>query len=107
VSGPALEIGAAALADREWAATTRLWLAARSRAMAEMLQDNGFEIVGINGLFVLAFHERAAPMYEALQRSRILVRPFPDRAGLVRFGLCADDARIRRLRIALQQFLGR
>ncbi len=54
VSGPALEIGAAALADREWTATTRLWLAARSRALAEMLQDNGMEIVGVNGLFVLA-----------------------------------------------------
>jgi cobalamin biosynthetic protein CobC len=72
-----------------------------------MLQDNGLEIVGINGLFVLASHERAGPMYEALQRSRILVRPFPDKPGLVRFGLCAEDAQLRRLRLALQQFLGR
>jgi cobalamin biosynthetic protein CobC len=107
VSGPALEIGAAALADREWAATTRQWLAARSHALAQMLQDNGMEIVGINGLFVLAWHERAGALYDALQRSRILVRPFPDRDGLVRFGLAADDQQMRRLRTALQIFFRR
>jgi cobalamin biosynthesis protein CobC len=107
VSGPALEIGAAALADRQWAAATRHWLAARSQAMAEMLRDNGMEIVGANGLFVLAWHERAAPLHDALQRSRILVRPFPDREGLVRFGLVADDAQMRRLRTALQSFFKR
>ncbi len=107
LNGPALEIGAAALADKEWTATTRLWLAARSRALAEMLQDQGLEIVGVNGLFVLAHHERAQGLCESLQRSRILARPFPDRDGLVRFGLCAEDAQLRRLRSAIQQFLRR
>jgi cobalamin biosynthetic protein CobC len=107
VSGPALEIGAAALADRQWAAATRHWLVARSHALAEMLQDNGMEIAGIHGLFVLAWHERAGALYEALQRARILIRPFPDREGLVRFGIVPDDAQMRRLRSALQTFFRR
>ncbi len=90
VSGPALEIGTAALSNVEWGAQMRERLAQQSSMLAELLEDCGFEIAGKNGLFVLARHRDATRIAQELMQAKILVRPFPDRPHLLRFGLSGN-----------------
>lgn len=106
VSGPAMAIGARALGDRQWIEATSQRLERDSLSLAEMLSRKGFDIAGRNGLFVLARHRQAADIARSLAKARILVRPFPDRPGLLRFGLCADAAERGRLEEALSRVIG-
>ncbi len=101
VSGPALAVGAAALADEVWIAATRSRLETDSAKLAKLLEMNRFPVVGSNGLFVLARHAQASAIAEALAERHILVRAFSDRPTLLRFGLCGDDAELERLGKAL------
>jgi cobalamin biosynthetic protein CobC len=87
VSGPALEVGRRALADRAWAEATRPRLAAASAALAEVLRSRGFQMVGGTTLFQLGRHPDAATLYDRLGRAGILVRAFAERPDLLRFGL--------------------
>ena len=103
VSGPALAIGARALADMAWAAETRDRLALAAAALAAVLVEGGLEIVGGTSLFQLGRHAHAAELYERLGRAGILVRAFADRPNLLRFGLPSDAARLARLARALAQ----
>jgi len=106
VSGPALAIGAAALADDAWINATRARLQTDSEALAILLERNGFSIVGRNGLFVLGRHRDATRIGSELARRRILVRPFPDRPELVRFGLSDGPQSMARLDAALRDIAG-
>lgn len=103
VSGPALMIGAAALADEAWVEATRRRLESDSGKLAKLLEVNHFQVLGRNGLFVLARHEKASAIAEALAERHILVRAFSDRPGLLRFGLCGDDGELERLGLALKE----
>jgi cobalamin biosynthetic protein CobC len=103
VSGPAIEIGTAALGDRAWGDAMRLRLAEKSRVLARLLRRRGFGIAGQNALFVLARHDRAQAIAEALRRRHILVRTFGDRPDLLRFGLPATEAAEARLGNALAE----
>lgn len=105
VSGPALEIGARALGDGDWIRETRQRLQNDSIALAKLLENHGFSIAGRNPLFVLARHGESARIAEALARRHVLVRHFPDRPGLIRFGLCRDERQARRLEEALAAVL--
>jgi cobalamin biosynthetic protein CobC len=100
-SGPAIEIGAAALADASWIARIRDRLRHESAGLAELLGGAGFEIAGTNPLFVLVRHPRAIAVAEALALRHALVRSFSDRPELLRFGLPADEAARKRLQDAL------
>ena len=97
VSGPALEIGSAALEDSDWIAETRASLERNSAELAGLLASAGLQVVGRNALFVLARHERATGIAQALAERHILVRSFSDRPTLLRFGLPAGDAERARL----------
>lgn len=99
VSGPALAVGLAALADEAWAAAMRLRLAEAAAALDGVLAAGGCRVLGGTSLFRLA--EVPPGTYERLGRSGILVRRFdywPDR---IRFGLPPDAASLRRLAEAL------
>lgn len=103
VSGPALAIGAKALADGDWARATRQRLAVASARLAETLAACGLEVVGGTSLFQLARHPQAAELYERLGRAGILVRAFAGRPGLLRFGLPGAAEGLERLERALSQ----
>lgn len=97
VSGPALAIGAKALADGEWLARARLRLAADRDRLDAMLEAAGFAVLGGTPLFRLARHARARAWFEHFGRAGILTRPFAQHPDRLRFGLphaAADWARI-------------
>lgn len=99
VSGPALAIAAAALADDGWAAETRARLAAMAGVLDGVLAEGGLMVLGGTTLFRLA--QGDDQLYDRLGRAGILVRAFTGRPGLLRFGLPADDAGVERVRRAL------
>lgn len=101
VSGPALAIGAAALADQAWNDTTRRHVAGACKALQQQLQNAGIEIVGGTDLFVLARHKDAGALFERLGRAGIFVRHFPERPDCLRFGLPPHSQAEARLTAAL------
>jgi cobalamin biosynthetic protein CobC len=107
VSGPALAVGAAALADDAWCEATALRLRDAAGRLDTILADGGMEVVGGTGLFRLARHDRAGDVYERLGRAGILVRAFAHRADVLRFGLPAGSVDEERLREALKGRGGR
>ncbi|CAA7621392.1 Threonine-phosphate decarboxylase [Candidatus Terasakiella magnetica] len=101
VSGPALEIGIAALDDEAWGIATRARLHAASARLAVLLQNAGLEVVGGTTLFQLACHPDSAVLYDRLGRAGILVRAFAARPDWLRFGLPGSKRDEWRLRNAL------
>lgn len=101
-SGPALAIGAAALADRDWAETTRRDLRAQAMTLDEVLASAGFDTMGGTSLYRLARHPSAAVLHAALARQRIWCRRFDWADDLLRFGLPVDDRAQQRLVAALR-----
>lgn len=102
VSGPALAVGAVALADHAWAAATRAHLASMADRLDVVLRAGGLEVVGGTPLFRLARAEAADELHDRLGRAGILVRAFADRPALLRFGLPAGEKELERLRAALR-----
>lgn len=102
VSGPARHAARAALSDRDWQQANSLRLASAAFALDEVLYAAG--LPGGNGcpLFRWVPHPRAAELQHALARRGILVRHFPQPAGL-RFGLPGDAAALARLAEALHE----
>ena len=99
VSGPALAIGTAALADAAWTARTRSRLAAQATKLDAVLVAGGLQVVGGTTLFRLA--EAPPGTFEQLAQAGILTRPFDYWPGRLRFGLPPDDAGLARLAAAL------
>ncbi len=91
VSGPALAIGARALADAEWARTTRLRLAADARTLDDMLGRAGLRVIGGTTLFRLVETPDAAAWHAHLASTRILTRVFPYAPDWLRLGLPHPD----------------
>ncbi|CDK97354.1 Threonine-phosphate decarboxylase [Magnetospirillum gryphiswaldense MSR-1 v2] len=101
VSGPALAIGATALADRVWAEASRAHLAHAAARLDTVLAAAGLRAVGGTSLFRLVEHPDAAGLYDRLGRAGILVRAFAHRPTWLRFGLPGGEAALRRLEQAL------
>jgi len=101
VSGVALAVGAAALADDDWARATTARLAEASAALDAVLIAAGLRLVGGTTLFRLAEHDDAAALYERLGQAGILVRAFDFDPRRLRFGLPPDAAGLARLAAAL------
>ncbi|TNC98120.1 MAG: cobC [Stygiobacter sp.] len=101
VSGPALAIGAAALADRVWAEASRAHLAHAATRLDAVLAAAGLRAVGGTSLFRLVEHPDAAGLYDRLGRAGILVRAFAHRPTWLRFGLPGGETALRRLEQAL------
>ena len=102
VSGPALSIGAAALADEAWLREAATRLAGDVRKLDALLASAWFTVVGGTPLFRLASHSRAHEKVEDLARQGIHVRAFDHQPTWLRFGLPGGDAEFNRLSAALQ-----
>jgi cobalamin biosynthetic protein CobC len=104
VSGPALAIGAQALADRAWIDATRNRLAEAAGKLDAILAGAGLDIVGGTPLFRLTHGRRADELFHHLGRAGIFVRKFPDHPAWLRFGLPAAEQDWQRLQNAISAF---
>ncbi|WP_426437157.1 threonine-phosphate decarboxylase CobD [Bradyrhizobium genosp. P] len=101
VSGPAIAIGAKALADTNWLDETSARLAYDAARLDELLAQAGFRILGGSPLFRLVSHQDATEWFDKLCERGILVRPFFDRPTWLRFGIPGRAADWLRLKEAL------
>lgn len=93
VSGPALEIGAAALRDPGWAENTRDMLASEAARLDDLIGKGAAAgLVGGTSLFRLYDVEDAAAMQDRLARHYIWTRIFPYSRRWIRLGLPPADA---------------
>jgi len=97
VSGAALAIGAAALADMTWREKTRGALAEAVTRLDGLLAGAGLEIIGGTSLFRLVRAREAAQLFHRLGEAGILVRRYPEYPAWLRFGLPGRDADWQRL----------
>jgi cobalamin biosynthetic protein CobC len=104
VSGPALAIGTAALADTAWIEATRHRLVEASGRLDGILIGAGLGIPGGTTLFRLVRTPAANALFYHLGGAGILVRNFPDNATWLRFGLPAHEEEWQRLQIAMDAF---
>ncbi|HEU0223537.1 MAG TPA: aminotransferase class I/II-fold pyridoxal phosphate-dependent enzyme [Paracoccaceae bacterium] len=102
VSGPALAIGSAALADLPWAECTRARLARDAARLDALVLARGARLAGGTPLFRLYEIPAAPAWFENLARAHILVRRFPWSETLLRFGLPGPEAAWTRLAAALE-----
>ena len=89
VSGPALAIGAAALTDRDWAAATRVRLAADAVRLDAVMRRAGAVVAGGTDLFRLYTVDDAETWQARLAGAQIWSRIFPWSRTLIRLGLPA------------------
>jgi cobalamin biosynthetic protein CobC len=106
VSGPALGVGAAALADREWAEAMRLRLAEEATVLERVLLAAGLAPLGGTSLYRLVRHPDAALIHERLAAAHVWCRRFAEAPDLLRFGLPPDAAGLARLAEALAHAQG-
>lgn len=104
VSGPALFIGTAALADTAWRSAMRRSLAQAAARLDAMLIASQLEIVGGTSLFRLVRSDMASELFEHLGRAGILTRRFAEQQSWLRFGLPGDESEWQRLDAALAAF---
>jgi cobalamin biosynthetic protein CobC len=104
VSGPALAIGAAALADMAWIEQTRRRLLTASGRLDGILIGAGLGIPGGTALFRLVRTPAANALFHHLGRAGILPRNYPDNATWLRFGLPGREEEWQRLQIAMDAF---
>jgi cobalamin biosynthetic protein CobC len=103
VSGAALAVGATALADTEWQATTRKALAEAALRLDTELSKAGLDIVGGTSLFRLARSKDAAQLFQSLGEAGLLVRRFAEHPSWLRFGLPGAADQWQRLVEALKR----
>jgi len=103
ISGPAAEIGAAALADTAWISVTRTELTVRAQRLDAALAHAGLKVVGGTALYRLVETVHAQALYSHLGYHAILVRDFPDRSDRLRFGVPGTEAAFARLANALSE----
>lgn len=101
VSGPAIAIGATALADRAWQAATAARLAKDRARLCALVAGAGWQVVGATDLFVTAQTGCAQTAQDRLAAARIWTRRFPYSAGWLRLGLPGSTAEWDRLEAAL------
>ena len=106
VSGPALAVGAAALADRGWAEAMRLRLAKEGAALDRVLLAAGLAAAGGTSLYRLVRHPEAAAIHERLAAAHVWCRRFAEAPDLLRFGLPPDADGLARLAEALAHAQG-
>ena len=101
VSGPALEIGAAALADSRWAADTVTWLSEAALHLDQIVLDHGWDLAGGTHLFRLYHTPDAEAARDLLARAGIWGRIFPWHKHWLRLGIPGNRAEFARLQAAL------
>lgn len=106
VSGPAIAIGKAALADRGWKAAAAAARAADARRLDALMAGVADRVVGGTRLFRLYELAGAPALFRHLGGSGIWTRRFQDDPSRLRLGLPASPSAWRRLEAALQPFAG-
>ncbi|MBM3562244.1 MAG: threonine-phosphate decarboxylase [Alphaproteobacteria bacterium] len=106
VSGPALVIGACALADEAWRAGAAQDCARDAARLDALLTQASFQLIGGTTLYRLAAHPRAACWFAHLASRGVLTRAFAEKPDWLRFGLPGNDAAWSRLAEALGKFDG-
>jgi cobalamin biosynthetic protein CobC len=101
VSGPALAIAAAALADQAWIEATRSRLRQAAARLDQVLERSGLAVIGGTDLFRLAASDDVPAVFERCARAGILLRPFADERRWLRFGIPGADRDFARLAQAL------
>ncbi|MFT7107414.1 MAG: cobalamin biosynthetic protein CobC [Yoonia sp.] len=91
ISGPALAIGAKALADPQWANEARACLTGDTARLDRLVTATGAKLVGGTTLFRLYDVGNAAAMQDRLARHHIWSRTFPYADSWLRLGLPASD----------------
>ena len=97
VAGPTLEIGAAAYRDLEWQDGTRRQLAARRKALDDVLIGNGISIKGGTDLYRFVGVRDAHTVWHRLASHGIYVRKFEWCDRSLRIGMPASGADLSRL----------
>ena len=92
VSGPALEIGTAALSDPHWAEDTRRRLRQDRQRLDQAMVQAGARVAGGTDLFGLYRVSDAADWHDRLARAHIWTRIFPYAHDLLRLGLPPANA---------------
>lgn len=100
VSGPAIEYGLRALADRNWQADMRVRLAKDTARLDALLAGHGISVTGTT-LFRFARLTEAPSLFDTLGRKGILVRNFAHSPDALRFGMPSNDIEFARLGNAL------
>lgn len=104
VNGPAIAVGTAALADRDWQAATRARLSRDAACLDRMAARAGWALVGGTRLFRTYDTGNAKAAQTHLARHHIWSRIFPYSEGWLRLGLAGpegDWARLDRAMAAL------
>jgi cobalamin biosynthesis protein CobC len=91
VSGPALAIGTAALADQAWLSQQRTRLLQSAQALDALLVEAGFTLAGGTRLFRLAWRKDAQDWFDRLARAGIWIRKFSQDVEMLRFGIPPED----------------
>ena len=91
VSGPALRIGAAALADPQWADITRARLVQDAGRLDQLVTAKGADLLGGTSLFRLYRVDDAAAWQDRLAQGHVWSRIFPYAGDWLRLGLPAPD----------------
>lgn len=97
VSGAAIEIGTAALADREWAEETTARLMNETTRQDSLAVSAGWACQGGTALFRLYETGDAAAAQERLAQAHIWSRIFPYSTGWIRLGLPGSETEWMRL----------
>ena len=105
VSGPAQEIGCAALADRSWQGATRLHLLDAGARLHDLLARHGIEASG-SALYQWWPEPQAEAFWQHMAQRGIWVRLFTRGALGVRLGLPLDETGWQRLQKALGEWTG-
>jgi cobalamin biosynthesis protein CobC len=101
VSGPAVFIGAKALADTAWKTQMIGRLADAARRLDDLLAGSDLAIVGGTSLYRLTRSSGAQQLFNHLGHAGILVRRFADHPAWLRWGLPDSEAAWQRLSAAL------
>jgi cobalamin biosynthetic protein CobC len=101
VSGPAIEIGLAALRDRSWQDTHRRRLERDAARLDRLLAAQGINVGGGTSLHRFVRMASAAELFRRLGEAGIIVRHFVERPHDLRFGLPGTEAEWQRLETAL------
>lgn len=101
-SGPALAVGARALADERWLPAAAVACATDAGRLDSLLERAGFGLIGGTSLFRLVRHEKAGHWFARLCENGVLSREFPRRPEWLRFGLPGGESAWRRLATALE-----
>ncbi|WP_269582231.1 threonine-phosphate decarboxylase CobD [Roseibium sp. Sym1] len=101
LSGPALEIGTAALKDSSWQEAMTRQLVDEMADLTLTLSQHGLSVFGGTPLYALAGLRNAKGLHEALARRRIWTRVFDYAPTWMRLGLPGGADKLERLSEAL------